>query len=384
MKRLTLTIAVLFSISLLPAVSHALDPKTRSRVAMAIDTLGGKLAKAFKKLPGKSKFQWLAVNPFIAKGKIAKDKELGALVTAELTTYFHRDKGFNIVERQRLNDAIEEMALAQTGLLEDEGKAAKVGKMVGADAIVVGSVADAGDKFLVNARIISTEQATVLVADNVEIQAADLIALSAEAVVLKSKSGALFRALTPIASWGQWYNDDIVKAIVFTSAQVLSLTGAAIFWSRGYMAEQKYNWIPSGFNIAQGQPGYRDDYDVPCDGGNCPTTWGPSRQGNGPACSSGSGSGPNGECTLRDWYKHRIGAHTVLRKEAQDEYLRGNIMIGVWAGVFAISILDAYLSGKNYTYDDALAHDGSTGIIPWAGVTPSGDKQVGLSWGFHF
>jgi len=378
MKRLCLAaLAAIVTVALATPADATVDPKTRSRVAMAIDSLGAKLAKAYKKLPGKAKYQWMAVNPFVDKGVQAKEKELGALVTAQLVTYFRRDKGYNIVERERLNDAIEELALAQTGLVDSDGDAAKVGQMAGADAIVVGSVSDAGDKFLVNARIISVEKATVLVADSVEIQAADLIALSAEAVVLKSKSGALFRALTPLASWGQWYNDDMIKAIIFTSAQVLAITGAVIFWSRGYMAEKKYNWTPSGLNIPQGDPDYRADYDVACDGSNCPVTWGHSEQGEGMPCAE--------NCTVRDWYKHRIGSHTVLRQEAEDEYLRGNIMIGVWAGVFVLSMLDAYLSGTDYDYEDAVVSRKNPGhLIPWVTRSLGGGQQAGLSWGFQF
>ena len=378
MKRFSLAaLAVVLTVVFAAPAKATVDPKTRSRVAMAIDELGAKLAKAYKKIPGKAKYQWMAVNPFSDKGVQAKEKELGALVTALLVTYFRRDKGYNIVERERLNDAIEELALAQTGLVDSDGDAAKVGQMAGADAIVVGSVSDAGDKFLVNARIISVEQATVLVADSVEIQAADLIALSAEAVVLKSKSGALFRALTPLASWGQHYNDDMIKGIVFSAAQVLSIAGAVVFWSRGYMAEQKYLWTPSGFYIPRGDPDYRDDYDVACDGGNCPLSWGHSEQGEGQL----SPENP----TLRDWYKHRIGSHTGLRQEAEKEYLRGNVMIGVWAGVFVLSILDAYLSGTDYDYEDAVIGQNNTGhIIPWVVRGASGEQQTGVSWGFKF
>lgn len=52
-------------------------------------------------------------------------------------------KSINVIERQHLNKILEEQALGQTGML-DENTAVKVGNILGVDAVLVGKVVDYG------------------------------------------------------------------------------------------------------------------------------------------------------------------------------------------------------------------------------------------------
>ena len=80
-------------------------------------------------------------------------------------------------------------------------------------------------RFLVNARIVATETGESLAAASEPVAAANLISLSSDAVVLRSKKDAVYRsALLP--GWGQLYNRDSGKAIIFSGAEVLVLGGA--------------------------------------------------------------------------------------------------------------------------------------------------------------
>jgi len=94
----------------------------------------------------------------------------------------------------------------------------------------------------VNARAVSAEEGRVLATAQVTIKAASLVALSSDAVVLRTRSDAVFRSLL-IPGWGQFYNRQEQKG---TFLMVLSgglLAGGLTFYALGKTAEKTYNSI---------------------------------------------------------------------------------------------------------------------------------------------
>lgn len=73
----------------------------------------------------------------------------------------------NIVERNRLQDALKEMQLGMTGVV-DQSKAIELGKAVGASAIMVGSYLEIGGVIRINARLIDVKTSKVLKAESVQ------------------------------------------------------------------------------------------------------------------------------------------------------------------------------------------------------------------------
>lgn len=73
----------------------------------------------------------------------------------------------NIVERTRLVDAIEEMKLGMTGVV-DQDAAAQIGKAVGANAILVGSFIEISYVIRLNARLIDVQTSKVITAKTVQ------------------------------------------------------------------------------------------------------------------------------------------------------------------------------------------------------------------------
>lgn len=174
--------------------------------------LADQLALPLKRLPGDHRDQRFAVAALSELGPEAQEKRLGLVVADALLTHLARDHRLALVERRALAALLDEQALGQSGAL-DESSAAQVGKLAGARALVVGSVADAGDEFVVSVRAVDAESAALVAgsAHEARLPKAELLALSADAVVLKSKGDALVRsALLP--GWGQAYNGDGVKA----------------------------------------------------------------------------------------------------------------------------------------------------------------------------
>jgi TolB-like protein len=208
-----------------------------SRIEVAMLKLADGLASGFGRLPGSSRYRRLAVLTFSEVGEESKKRHMGTIVTAEIATDLRRDNGLLLVERTKLNEVLGELKVQQMTAV-DAGQAGKIGQLADAQALVIGSVADAGDRFLVNARIVATSSGETLAAESVSVPASGMVALASDAVVLRSKSGAALRSVVP--GLGQFYNHQDAKAWVFIGAQA-TLFGAALgFHLAGQSAYSQY------------------------------------------------------------------------------------------------------------------------------------------------
>jgi TolB-like protein len=176
------------------------------------------LAVGLKRLPGDHRDQRFAVVPFENIGDEAQQRSLGLVVSELVVTDLVRDHHLPLIERAQLGAVMNELALQQSGAIDD-AQVLQVGKLAGARALVVGRVSDVGADFLVSVRAIDADNGTVIVADEVKLPKAELLAFSADAVVLKSRSGAMFRSMV-LPGWGQSYNGDDAKGVVLGTLTV--------------------------------------------------------------------------------------------------------------------------------------------------------------------
>jgi TolB-like protein len=297
-------------------------------VEVRLRILADRLAAGMALLPGKGRYERFVVARFAENGAEVKDRELGTLVSAQLSTFLKRDHGFFLLERERLADVLKEMEMSMTGLTDPQN-AAKLGKMAGAQAIVVGSISVAGADFVVNARVISAEKAAVLVAESMNVPRAGMVALSEESVVLRTKSGAVFRS-TLIPGWGQFYNRQPVKGGIILGAEA-ALVGAAVAMHLLGMSDEDE---------------YRD--------------------------SSFALKYPDLDAA-------ELGVKAQqLRESAEDFYELRNIFIYSAVGVWLYNILDAYLFGINGEKEAGLE------ITPAAVPDVQGGAAAGVSIGITY
>lgn len=103
----------------------------------------------------------LAVMPFENKGA---SRDLGEIVFDKMITALFNLSRFKVVERAQLEKILQEQQLGMTGVI-DASTAAEIGKGIGVDAIMLGSVAAAPSGAIsLDARAIDTESATIIVA----------------------------------------------------------------------------------------------------------------------------------------------------------------------------------------------------------------------------
>ncbi len=115
-------------------------------------------------LPDGSK---IAIMPF-SYGK-EKKSDVGLMVSERLTTRIVKLHKFKVIERQMLENVMQELHLEGTGAVDAE-TTKKIGKILGVEAIVTGTILDInGNTAEINARVIKTDTAEVIASASAEI-----------------------------------------------------------------------------------------------------------------------------------------------------------------------------------------------------------------------
>jgi TolB-like protein len=103
----------------------------------------------------------IAVLPFDSKGL---GSELGSIdLLDKLITGFVNINRFKVIERALLEKILEEQKLGMSGVI-DASTAAEIGKGIGVDAVIVGSVTRSANALSIDARVIDTETAAIITA----------------------------------------------------------------------------------------------------------------------------------------------------------------------------------------------------------------------------
>jgi len=102
----------------------------------------------------------IAIVPFT---NLTKDTDLDWLsegIVETLTTKLAHVKTIRIVERQRLDVALNEISLGQMGVVDEKG-AARAGQMVGAETVITGGYQQVGDTLRLTARFVKVATGVV-------------------------------------------------------------------------------------------------------------------------------------------------------------------------------------------------------------------------------
>jgi curli biogenesis system outer membrane secretion channel CsgG len=282
-------------------------------IDVAMRRLADGLATGFARMSGSARYRRLAVLTFAETGAEAQRRKLGQVVTAEVATNLRRDHGLLLVERSRLSEILGELKLQQMAS-PSSAEAGQIGKLAGADALVLGQVSEVGDRYLVNGRIVATQTGETLAAESASVAAPGMVALARDAVVLRSRSDALFRSLL-LPGLGQFYNRQPVKGWLFLGAE-LAVLGTALAYQ--VSASRAYG-----------------DYK---------------------AVSRDSSASPSADASR-------------LYDRARSRYQTRNILLWSAAGIWAVNAVDAWVSGVD---GEQLLSGGTASIA----VAPTGDGAL--------
>jgi tetratricopeptide (TPR) repeat protein len=93
-----------------------------------------------------------------------RDSHDGGVVAERITTELVKAKKFKVIERKEIEKVFEELKLQRSGAI-DPNSAKEIGKMLGADWLVVGTLTELPDKHLeLNTRLVSVDSGEILTA----------------------------------------------------------------------------------------------------------------------------------------------------------------------------------------------------------------------------
>ena len=116
-----------------------------------------------------SELPYIAVFTFEDTNEEEDQESLGKTFSEMLTTALIQSNRFQVLERSQLDKILEEQALELTGTIDEE-TAVDVGKLLGIDAIVVGSTRFLKNKIEIDARIVDAENGKAHVAASVSVE----------------------------------------------------------------------------------------------------------------------------------------------------------------------------------------------------------------------
>jgi TolB-like protein len=156
MKKATL---YLYLLSCLIVPTHA---NAQGALSQRVDELSQQIAA---KMTAKQKTTVAVVEFADLQGNVT---DFGRFLAEELITRLYDAGKFRVIERQQLNKIIAEQKLSLTGVV-DPASAKQLGKILGVEAIVSGTVTNLAQSVRVNARLISTETGEIFAVASTEI-----------------------------------------------------------------------------------------------------------------------------------------------------------------------------------------------------------------------
>jgi len=150
-----------------PHHEEGAPPSHEGRVAqIPTSTLpGGGKGQVVRESAAAKSLPYVAVFPFDDTRGPAPEKKLGYSLAEMLTTALIQSGKFQVVERAQLEKLLQEQSLGQTGALEQE-TAVEVGKILGVQAVVVGSISQLESLYEADARLVEVVSAKALAATN--------------------------------------------------------------------------------------------------------------------------------------------------------------------------------------------------------------------------
>lgn len=129
----------------------------------------------------------LAVSEFSNYTGVSSFDNLQKGLADSLTNNLAKYKSFVILERSKLNEALKELSLNQSGLISSDS-AVKLGKLLGSEYIIFGSVLKSGQQYQVSLRVVETETGKVTLGESIECSTEEAIINSINYLSLKTAS----------------------------------------------------------------------------------------------------------------------------------------------------------------------------------------------------
>jgi TolB-like protein len=103
-----------------------------------------------------------------------KTSVLGRYLVEQISNYFFQNSDLKIVERAQIDKVLKEQEFGMSGNVSDE-TAARIGHMLGANAVTIGTLTKVGNRISVNIKIVDSETASLISSGSTEIDGDEYI-----------------------------------------------------------------------------------------------------------------------------------------------------------------------------------------------------------------
>jgi|GEM_PF-6536937 len=139
-----------------------------------IGELTQSMVDAYLQLPSAQYRNSLAILDFVDESETSQSRNLGFAFSEMVAEHISRYREeFRLVERNRIESVFDEQNLQLSGLTEDS--AVRIGSIVGADLLLLGSIFDVGSQLRVAVKLVDVESSEILLAESVDFPKDDLL-----------------------------------------------------------------------------------------------------------------------------------------------------------------------------------------------------------------
>mgnify|MGYP001600989273 FL=1 len=100
----------------------------------------------------------------------------GGYLSEKLIFEIFRIEGLKVIERNKLNEVLRELTLQNTGMM-DGNSIKELGRILGVDALLIGTITDMGTSVDINGRLVNTQSAEILAVTSIMLKKDDQLAL---------------------------------------------------------------------------------------------------------------------------------------------------------------------------------------------------------------
>ena len=226
----------------------------------AANGIDEQLSRHFSDLTGKvnpAQPMTIAVIPYENRTQASPDP--GRSIAEFAVAHLQQNKSFILVDRMQFNKAMEELALSQTGVI-DEKNALSVGKALAASWLLTGSVTDALGKVMINSRIVETETGRIVASASLSVDPKSVMAFSREVLGEQGTiGGSLFRSAL-IPGWGQIYAGEKIRGFISLGAFLGGLGVTGVFIGQAVHADRTYKDFETQLTTISGKNQLKAEY----------------------------------------------------------------------------------------------------------------------------
>ncbi len=143
----------------------------------------------------------VAVLDFEDGFEYARRTRLGFSVSELLASHLIRNaKGLRVVERKQMDKVLSELELRLSGFLT-EPEAARLGDLVGADLLLLGSVSEAGEDVVIVTRLVETDTGAALLSESISVPRSVLIPEARKSIQVDNRAAGGYRLTYSDGFW---------------------------------------------------------------------------------------------------------------------------------------------------------------------------------------